>query len=493
MAEYPAPVDRVRLDPKGKTPMSIFRRQSGRARPILAVLAAPLLLSGCTASMYNAMLGHGTGPKDSPEAMARDTNEILDRFEQYCFSDPARWKRIAAEQAVCTRSYTGRWALLDPNTKWFEALTRGVSTFDATLRSRYPSVLHTGNANGGRLDQSWGVTNYWSWRYLLGDGTAILKADREWDRIWNNMETAYGGEDVKMTLSLHMTHPCLREHPQSQTLAACPAMRDALYASPAVPDPRMVDAGIRIIRAELASVDRTRASYAETEAIRDARLAQEWRESRQATDRGLQQGLRNVLANATVLPAPSAAAGGTPPARPPAPASPAPRAAPPAAAQPYAALITLDGTTAAGTTAARPAATYADGRPGTGTAAGPQAAAQTLRTYQEAIVYCWANRENQPPAGPEDERWICHGPTQKIQVAETLPRALEYAGCADAQRAGRRWPFGRGTVYACGFGREPYDQDVASLYSVPGGIAGQLRTYRCAVPHNGRCAAPLPQ
>lgn len=477
-------------------------------RSRLAIAGLPLVLGGCTANMYSELLGHGSAVKDSPEAMARDTREMLDRLEQSCFSDRPRWKRLGPDRASCEYYVTGHWGLMDANSRWFEALTRGVATFHATFAERYPGILLAQDANGGGTDMGWGHRRYWSWRYLMGDGSVVFAMDRVWDLTWNMMETAFASEDAKITMTVEISHPCLLENPRASALVACDGMRQALHATPQrdTLDSRLVQRHTDQIRRELASVDRSRQESAEARAMLNARLAQEQRDSQRATELGLQQGLNNVLAGATVRPAPSVPQPvahaqttqtaqprqASPTARPaqPAPSVPATVPALPAQTQQTASLFITPART---NTSAGGGTASTSGTPGAGNTSRPatspasQAATQKMATYREAVVYCWANQSNHPPARPDDERWICHGPVQKIQAAETLAKALEYAGCSGVQQTSRRWPLGQGTVYGCGFGRESFHEDIAARYSMSGGIVSQLQTYRCPVPHNGRC------
>ncbi len=468
--------------PSQQAPDRPVLRARQRIAAITTTALLALLLSACTYDMYNALLGHANEPLDTEEAMARDSREILDLFEKKCFSERAVWRRTGTLQAECSHSFTSQWGLMDANKKWFEALTRGVNTFDSTIKARYPSVLIHAHASGGNHEQHWGQSRYWHWRYLLGDGSNTLKADRNWDRTWNMTETAYSAENVKMTLSLNIQNECLREHPLQNQLIACPAMREGLYAGPFSPDSldrARITSNENSIRADLASIESGRLSSAQAQAALRARQAQEQRDSQLAIERGLQQGIGNVMANTTI--------------KPPIPL--------PRVANNTATSQTQNVPSTRQTPAPTPNALMSQQKQAphqaslaNATTGNPsqhkQAKEPRWADFQEAVVFCWANQSNQPPAQPQDERWICHGPTQLIQVNETLAKAIAQAGCENALQQGRRWPFDKGTLYGCGFGRETYDENVAARYGVPSGILNQLQTYRCSIPYSQRCSTP---
>lgn len=479
-------------------------------RPLLAGLALAGL-GGCTYGMYDAMFGHGAQPTDTPEVMAADTHAIMDRVEAYCYSGKPVWRKTSSVTAECVWTARSAWAFLESRQGWFEAMTRGIGTFRQTLGERY-SYSTSGHAEGGNSTRIAGKsTNYYAWAYLLGDGSTQLLLEREWDSVWNGPETAVVEEHARMRVSLRVRDECLAPQ-KAQMTAPCPHMQAALRTPPeslTEDDLARIASQSVEIGNFLAGVDRDKSERDGIRQQHEQRVAAEQQASRQAIERGIRQGLAGISVGAA--PTAVASAGQRPASVAPsrvqlggpyqqrleqqarllsarqqqAPAT-SVGARDSEAAAPVAASAGLGVPAAArvqtpGQSSSLPSAAATEG-------AATRAAAPTMASYQEAVVYCWmtGRQSGAPAASPTDERWICHGPVQRTWAPETLATALEQAGCKGVQE-GRRWTFKEGTLYACGFGRESYDENVVERYGVPGEMQARLHTYRCAVPRNGRC------
>lgn len=105
--------------------------------------------------------------------------------------------------------------------------------------------------------------------------------------------------------------------------------------------------------------------------------------------------------------------------------------------------------------------------------------AEPAKTYRrvEALVYCTYKTDQRP--ADSDAEWICDGPTQRLQLKESLRKGLSFAGCGNANTTSRRQTMGKGDIFYCEKAIAPYDRDIASIYNVPATIRGHRHVYEC--------------
>lgn len=104
------------------------------------------------------------------------------------------------------------------------------------------------------------------------------------------------------------------------------------------------------------------------------------------------------------------------------------------------------------------------------------APAKTFRRV-ESLTYCTYKTERRP--ADTDVAWLCDGPTQKLQLWNTLRDGLGYTGCGNADTGSRRQTMGKGDIFYCEKAIAPYDRDIASIYNVPATIRGHRHAYDC--------------
>lgn len=112
-------------------------------------------------------------------------------------------------------------------------------------------------------------------------------------------------------------------------------------------------------------------------------------------------------------------------------------------------------------------------------AASGSSSSQPAKTYRrvESLTYCTYTSDQRP--ADTDVAWICDGPTQKLQLKNSLRDGLSYTGCGSANTTSRRQTMGKGDIFYCEKAIAPYDRDIASIYNVPATIRGHRHLYEC--------------
>ncbi|ENI4487932.1 hypothetical protein ABXZ88_003815 [Vibrio fluvialis] len=465
--------------------------------PALLLLTA--MLTGCTYGMHQAIWGHSDEPTETPEEMTKSSQYVINRMEQYCLDSTKAWKGNS-----CRFTFNTQWDFWGRSGDWFEAMTRGIDTFDHVLKEHYP-IVAGGHVVSYYFRKGWDSTQTRSWRYVLGDGSTILTIDRTWKNLPNEVETAIVEEQITFVIGFESSHPCLKSS-SYLSVRKCEGFMDSLHKTPEQfqeADLSRTAASIKRVNTSLAYLAAKGDKSSEASKAYNQMVAEQKKRDSEAVSAGIHQGLANFDTSVKTLPTYSHSNTNNYVPR-------------PNLSKQYAqiqptymdrmekreqTLATMKNATQAGnkTTTAPSVASAASSQPSTngttvqanptqqtGANAKPISTART-KDFKEAIAYCWTLKE--PKSGQKDI-WFCHGPIQKTLVATTLPKAMELVGC-DYPNALRKWDFKDGVVHACDLGLENYDEDVANLYQVPSVITKNLHQYRCNLPYQGRCRTTL--
>ncbi|MBY8221108.1 hypothetical protein KW536_22730, partial [Vibrio fluvialis] len=130
----------------------------------------------------------------------------------------------------CRFTFNTQWDFWGRSGDWFEAMTRGIGTFDQVLKEHYP-IVAGGHVVSYYFRRGWDSTQTRSWRYVLGDGSTILTIDRTWKNLPNEVETAIVEEQITFVIGFESSHPCLKSS-SYLSMRKCEGFMDSLHKTP---------------------------------------------------------------------------------------------------------------------------------------------------------------------------------------------------------------------------------------------------------------------